>query len=140
MLPSVVACFSMPGPTEWLVIIAVLLIVLVGAVALFVGARIVRIQQPTFARALGCRMLTPFACLPVWFLLARAPVAGPVLGLASALPVDAVITWAIFRTTFSRALGADVLAWLFDGVCGVLLLTLLVAAGIMSVPGSGAGP
>jgi cytochrome c oxidase assembly factor CtaG len=132
--------FAMPGPREWLVIIALLLVLLAGAVARFFGARIVRIQHPTFTRALGCSILAPLAYVPVGLLLRSVPVLGPVLGLIVALLVDASITRAIFRTTFARGLGAAVLAWVFQGILAVLLLKLFIVGGLLPASGSGAGP
>jgi hypothetical protein len=117
-----------------------LLVLLAGAVARFFAARLVGIQHPTFARALGCSILAPLAYVPVGLLLHSVPVLGPVLGLIVALLVDGSITRAIFRTTFPRGLAAAVLTWVFQGIFGALLLKLLIVGGLLPAPGSGAGP
>jgi len=132
-----VGYFAMPGPREWLVLIALLLVLLFGAVARFFGARIVKIEHPTFVRALGCSILAPLAYVPVGLLLRSVPVLGPVLGLIVALLVDGSITRAIFRTTFPRGLAAAVLAWVFQGIFAALLLELFIGGGVLPDPGSG---
>ena len=126
--------FSMPGSAERLVILALLLIPLGGAVVRFFCARIVRIRQPTFLRALGCSILAPLASVPLWLLMGSIPLLGPVLTLIGVLLIDSLITRAIFRTTFGKALAAVTLTWILEGILAAILLKLLALAGLVPGP------
>jgi len=111
-----------------LIVVGALLGLLVQAAFLLWGARIARIEQRTYAKALGTALLGGIAAFILALVLGVIPIVGHVLGIIGGFFISALIMMPIFNTTFAKALGATVLAWtLFLVISGLLML---VAGGI----------
>ncbi len=106
--------------------------ILIHALFLLLAARIVDIPGRSFSKALICAVLGGIASFIVSILLIWLPIIGWILGLGAGFIITAVVVQYFFKTTFGKALGTSVLAWVF------LVVLFAILAGIGLVLGAGA--
>ena len=101
---------------------------LIGAAFLLWGAKIAGIRGASFGRALGALILSSIAALAVFGIsVLTGNVSEPVVSIIS-IVIDTLIIMAVFRTSFWRALLADILASiLIVLVAGAIALFAIVA-------------
>ena len=99
---------------------SLLLWLFISASFLLWGARLAGIPHRSYARAIGTLLLGGIASTITTFLLGPSLLAGPGLGILLGFGVSSLVMMALFDTTFTKALAANILAW---------VLSLLVAAG-----------
>jgi hypothetical protein len=120
------------GAALVIVLVAVLAAFCVQSLFLLLGARIAGIEHRSFGRALGTTILGGIASSVFAMGLSIAvPGLGTFVGSIAGFFVSALIMMPMFRTTYGKALGATVLAWVLGLVIigGVALLVVL-AGGI----------
>ena len=100
---------------------SLLLWLFISASFLLWGARLAGIPRRSYARAIGTLLLGGIASTITTFLLGPSLLAGPGLGILLGFGVSSLVMMALFDTTFTKALAANILAW---------VLSLLVAAGL----------
>ncbi len=98
-----------------------LLWLFISASFLLWGARLAGIPRRSYARAIGTLLLGGIASTFTTFLLSPSLLAGPGLGILLGFCISSLVMMALFDTTFTKALAANILAW---------VLSLLVAAGL----------
>ena len=96
-----------------------LLWLFVAASFLLWGARLAGIERRSFGRAIGAILLGGIASSILAGMVGISTAAGPLLGVLLGFCVSALVTMAIFDTTFGKALAANVLAWLLSIVVAV---------------------
>ncbi len=105
----------------------------IQALFLLWGARIAGIERRSFGRALAVVFLGGLAS-GVVSLLAAASIGPltPIVALVGGFAIEAVVAMPVFRTTFGRALGATVLAWIFSLLIlgAVVLVLVLLGVGL----------
>ena len=107
--------------------IAIFIWLLVSAAFLLWGARIAGTQTRSLGRALGTILLGGVASAFLRFVLSSAaPVVGTGLGILLGFTVSALVTMALFDTTFGKAFVANPLAWLLSLAVLVVLAFLFV--------------
>ena len=99
-----------------------LLWLFLSAAFLLWGARLAGIEKRSFGRAIGTILLGGLASLLLAAVLSAAPLVGTGAGLLLGFCVSSLVMMALFDTTFTKALAANILAW---------VLSLLVAAGLV---------
>lgn len=120
----------------WPVVVVIAVSILIGlfiqAGFLLLGARIVNIYNRSFAKAVGITMLGGIASTVLAALLGVIPDYGRALGIIGGFLLSLFITMAIFKTTFGKALGATVLAWVMGIVVigGMATLAGMLMAGL----------
>ncbi len=94
-----------------LAVSALLLWLFLSAAFLLWGARLAGIENRSFGRAIGTILLGGIATGIVGTLLQAAPFLGTGLGLLLGFCVSSLVMRTVFRTTFGKALVANILAW-----------------------------
>ena len=106
---------------------AILLWWFVAAAFLLWGAKLAGVENRSFGRALATILLGGFATLVVEAVFNTAPVLGTGLGLLLGFVVSAAIMMPIFKTTFGKALAANIIAWVLPLLLGLALFLLGLA-------------
>ena len=103
----------------------------VAAAFLLWGARLAGVERRSFGRALATILLGGLATFVVEVFFTQTPILGTGLGLLLGFLVSATIMMPIFRTTFGKALAANILAWVLPFLLGLALFLLgLAVAGV----------
>lgn len=117
-----------------IVIIIITFFVLSGFTLL--AAKIVKVENATFGKALAATFLGSLAGAAVSFLLGLlfGPllVVGAILSTIGAWLVDSLVVKAIFATSYGKGLLITLLASVLAGVVAVVLILLLVGASFLS--------
>jgi hypothetical protein len=122
----------------WLFVGMIAVLALIGlfiqAGFLLLGARIVNIYNRSFGKAMGITILGGIASTVLSALLGVIPEYGRALGIIGGFLISMFITMAIFKTTFGKALGATVLAWVMGIVVigGIVLLGGILMGGFVA--------
>jgi hypothetical protein len=91
------------------------------------GARLAGIGHRTYGRAFGTIFLGGIATVLLNLVLgASAPILGTGLGILLGFCVSALVTMALFDTTFGKALAANLLAWVL-GIVAMVGLSMALA-------------
>ncbi len=109
---------------------------LIQAAFLLWGAKLVGIEERSYAKALITAFLGGLASLLIWFVLGGVPLGGALLAFLAGFVVVALIMVPIFKTTFGKALGAAVLAWVLGWVVigGIsLMIAILFFGGVAAL-------
>jgi hypothetical protein len=122
--------------TTILVVVGLAIVGLIlQAFFLLLGARIAGIEGRSFWRAMGTTILGGVAATVFTAMLSVIPAVGTVLGFVGGFFASALIMMPIFRTTYGKALGATVLAWVLGSVIiGGIVLIVIVVAGTAVAP------
>ncbi len=96
----------------------------ISASFLLWGARIAGIQNRSYGRAIGTIFIGGIASFVLTILLSSAPLVGTGVGILLGFCVSAVVMMSIFKTTFGKALAANLIAW---------VLSIVVAVGLAVV-------
>jgi len=117
-----------------IVIIIITFFVLSGFTLL--AAKIVKVENATFGRALAATFLGSLAGAAVSFVLGLlfAPllVVGAILSTIGAWLIDSLVVKAIFATSYGKGLLITLLASVLAGVVAVVLILILVGASFLS--------
>lgn len=106
--------------------------VLVSAGFLLLGAGIAGVENSNCGKALGSTVLGGVASIAASFALGLVLRVGPASGFLGGFIMAAVVTQATLRTTFGKALGAQVLCWAFAVLlCGAVALPLFEAGKVL---------
>lgn len=108
----------------------VLVVLFVQSFFLLWGARIAGIEGRSFGRAFGATILGGLATFAVSVVLTATGPVAPIVGFIAGFVVTALVAMPVFRTTFGRALGATVLAWVLSLLIFGGLALLLVVLGV----------
>jgi len=120
-----------PGVAIWF-----LISLFIQAGFLLWGARIVQIEDRSFAKSIGVVIIGAAAFFLLSPLIADIPTIGPFFELLGGVLVTAIVMMPICNTTFGQALGATIIA----GVLGFVIIggiTILGSAmlNLMATPG-----
>ena len=91
--------------------------ILVGALFLWVAAKIVKIDGASYGKAILATIVCIIAAGNVNFFLAFIPVVGAILGFIAGILIMVFIIQKFFATTFGKAF----LAWLIDFIIMVII-------------------
>jgi|LSQX01.3.fsa_nt_gb hypothetical protein len=114
------------GLLAGIIAVAACLWLLISAAFLLLGARIAGVVNRSYGRALGIALLSGIASFALGYALGGIPILGAVMASVGGFLITALIMMPIFNTSFGKALGAAVLAWVFSLV--VVGGTAMVAA------------
>ena len=112
------------------IIFAFILMVIVGGFLMWVAAKIARIEESSFLRAIAAAVATSFVTVLASFLFKLVPVLGDFFGFIAGLVLAILVIKAIFRTSFGKAL----VVWIFHLVAAgvaVLLASMIMASSLM---------
>jgi len=117
----------------------VLIVVAIILVAFFVAsaftlwaARIVKVENATYGKALLATLLGSLAGGAVAVVLGFVPAVGPVLGIIGAWLIDSLVVKAIFSTSYGKGLLITLLASVLAGLVTAGIVLLLVMIGLLS--------
>lgn len=114
------------------IVVAIVIGLCIQAGFLLLGARIVNIYNRSFGKAVGITILGGIASTVLSALLGGIPEYGRALGIVGGFLISMFITMAIFKTSFGKALGATLLAWVMGVVVigGLVMLAGFLMAGL----------
>lgn len=122
--------FGLAGVALLVGIAVAVLALIVQSLFLLWGARIAGIEGRSFGRALATTILGGLAALAVSAVLAASGPVAPIVGFVAGFAVSALVAMPVFRTTFGRALGASVLAWVLSLLVVGAIALVLVGLGL----------
>lgn len=96
------------------------------------AAKIVKVDNATYGKALLATLLGSLAGGAVAFVLGFLPVVGYVLGIIGAWLVDSLVVKSIFDTGYGKGLLITLLASVLAAAVAVAIVLLLVLGGLMS--------
>ena len=112
------------------IILSVFIWLLVSAMFLLWGARIAGIKNRSLGKAMGTIIIGGIALAVLSVSLAALPVIGQIFSAIGSFLVTALVMMPIFNTTFGKALGATILAWVLSIIVIVVMVFVLLAIGI----------
>ena len=115
------------GLTLFGLVVAVLISLFIQASFLMWGAKLAGISGRTYGRAFGTIILAGVASSLLAWPLSTIPLFGWLGGFVGGFFITALILMALFDTSFGKALGATVIAW----VLGILVLGALAVVFMM---------
>jgi hypothetical protein len=120
------------GLTIVLVVFTVLISLFIQAGFLLWGAKLAGIGRRTYGKAIGTLILAGIASVLLSWPLSSLPIIGAVAGSLGGFLITALIMMALFDTTFGKALGATVIAWVLGIIVlgGIALLLVTLAGGM----------
>lgn len=122
--------FAMAGGALLLLAGAFVVVLFVQSLFLLWGARIAGIEGRGVGRAMAVTILGGLASIAVSAVLAASGPVAPIVGFAAGFIVTALVAMPVFRTSFGRALGASVLAWLLGLLVIGAIALLFVGLGL----------
>jgi hypothetical protein len=105
------------------IIFAFILMVIIGGLFMWIAAKIARVENASFVRALVAAIAASFVEMLVAFLFNLVPVLGNLFGFILGL----VITIFVIKTVFGTSFGKALLVWIFN------LLAVGVAIAVASI-------
>jgi len=90
----------------------------ISAAILLWAARMVGIENRSFGKALGTLFIGGIASAILTTVLSAAPLVGTGAGILIGFCVSSVVMMGFFSTTFGKALGANIIAW----VLGIIVV------------------
>ena len=124
--------FSALAAAAGIIIVIVIVTFFVASAFTLWAAKIVKVENATFGRALAATFLGTLAGAAVSFVLGLLPVVGFVLGIIGAWLIDSLVVKAIFATSYGKGLLITLLASVLAGVVAAGLILLLVFLGLAS--------
>ena len=124
--------FSALAAAAGIIIVVVIVTFFVASAFTLWAAKIVKVENATFGRALAATFLGTLAGAAVSFVLGLLPVVGFVLGIIGAWLIDSLVVKAIFATSYGKGLLITLLASVPAGVVAAGLILLLVFLGLAS--------
>jgi len=115
-----------------IIIVLVIVTFFVASAFTLWAAKIVKVGNVTYGRALAATFLGTLAGAAVYFLLSLLPVVGFVLGIIGGWLVDSLVVKAIFATSYGKGLLITLLASVLAAAVAVGLTLLVVAVGLVS--------
>ena len=112
------------------IIFLFILMVLLGGLFMWIAAKIVRVADATFVRALVASIGAAFMSVLVAFLFNLVPVIGNLFGFILGLVLSIFVIKAAFRTSFGQAL----LVWIFNLIAtfiAVILAAMISASSLV---------
>jgi len=94
--------------------------VIIGGLLMWVAAKIARVEESSFGRAMFAAIATSFVSILVAFVFNLVPAFGNLFGFIVGLVLSILIIKAVFRTSFGQAL----LVWIFNLIAAVLAIVL----------------
>ena len=124
--------FSALAAAAGIIIVVVIVTFFVASAFTLWAAKIVKVENATFGRALAATFLGTLAGAAVSFVLGLLPVVGFVLGIIGAWLIDSLVVKAIFATSYGKGLLITLLASVLAGAVATGLILLLVFLGLAS--------
>lgn len=115
-----------------IIIVVIIVTFFVASAFTLLAAKIVKVENATYGRALAATFLGSLAGGAVAFVLGFVPVVGFVLGIVGAWLIDSLVVKAIFATSYGKGLLITLLASVLAAVVVVVIVLLLVVAGLLS--------
>ena len=115
-----------------IIIVVVIVMFFVASAFTLLAAKIVKVENATYGRALAATFLGSLAGAAVAFVLGFVPVVGFVLGIVGAWLIGSLVVKAIFATSYGKGLLITLLASVLAAVVAVVIVLLLVVAGLLS--------
>ena len=115
-----------------IIIVIVIVTFFVASAFTLWAAKIVRVEDATYGRAIAATFLGTLAGAAVHFVLSLLPVVGFVLGIIGGWLVDSLVVKAIFATSYGKGLLITLLASVLAAAVAVGLTLLVVAVGLVS--------
>lgn len=112
------------------IIFAFILMVIIGGFLMWVAAKIARVEESSFIRAIAAAIATSFVTVLVSFLFKLVPVFGDFFGFIAGLVLAILVIKAVFRTSFGKA----VVVWIFQLVAtgiAILLASMIMASSLL---------
>ena len=115
-----------------IIIVVVVIAFFVASAFTLLAAKIVKVENATYGRALAATFLGGLAGGAAAFLLGLIPIAGTVLGIIGGWLIDSLVVMAIFRTSYGKGLLVTLLARVLAAAVTVGIVLLLVLVGLLS--------
>jgi|WetSurMetagenome_2_1015567.scaffolds.fasta_scaffold1129319_1 hypothetical protein len=112
------------------IIFAFILMVIVGGLLMWAAAKIARVEDSSFGRAMTAAVASSFVTVLVSFLFKLVPVLGDFFGFIAGLVLAILIIKAVFRTSFGKAL----IVWMFHLVAtfvAIVLAAMIMASSLL---------
>lgn len=112
------------------IIFAFILMVIIGGLLMWIAAKLARVENASFGRAMAAAVAASFVEVLVSFLFNLVPALGNLFGFILGLVVTILVIKTIFRTSFGKAL----LVWVFNLVAAfvaIALSAMLMASSLM---------
>jgi len=111
---------------ELRLVIAIILWPCLQAALLLGIARLTRIEDRSYGRAMISTLLGGVVMVLLYFILGNIPTIGYMLVFVVGMIVSAIIMMRIFETTFGKAIKATIIAWFFGLFLFAAILILIV--------------
>ena len=94
------------------------------------GAKLAGIKNRSWGKAIATIIVGGIAFVILNIALAALPIIGQLFSVIGGFIVSALVMMSIFRTTFGKALCANLLAWVLSIIVIVVMVFVLLAIGI----------
>lgn len=112
------------------IIFLFILMVILGGLFMWIGAKIVRVENSSFGRALVAAIGSSFVSVLAAFLFNLLPVIGNLFGFIIGLVLSIVAIKAAFGTSFGKAM----LVWIFNLIAtfiAIVLVAMITASSLL---------
>jgi hypothetical protein len=112
------------------IIFTFILMVIIGGLLMWIAAKLARVEDASFGRAMAAAVAASFVEVFVSFLFNLVPFLGNLFGFILGLVITILVIKAVFRTSFGKAL----LVWIFNLVAAfaaIVLAAMLMASSLM---------
>ncbi len=112
------------------IIFAFILMVIIGGFLMWIAAKIVKVENSSFLRAIVAAIATSFVTVLVSFLFKLIPTLGDFFGFIAGLVIAILIIKVLFRTSFGKAL----VVWMFyllANFIAIILAAMIMASSLL---------
>ena len=112
------------------IIFAFILMVIIGGLLMWIAAKITRVENSSFGRAMAAAVATSFVTILASFLFKLVPVLGDFFGFIAGLVLTILVIKAVLRTSFGKAF----VVWIFYLVAAgvaVALAAMIMASSLL---------
>ena len=102
------------------IIFVFVFMVIISGILMWVAAKIARVENATFGRAMLAAIAASFVEVVVAFVFNAVPILGNLIGFIIGLIASILVIKAVFRISFGKAL----LVWIFNLVAALIAIVL----------------
>ncbi|MBI4804042.1 MAG: hypothetical protein HY795_02270 [Desulfovibrio sp.] len=101
---------------------------LLSSLALYMGAKISRIQKASYRGAIYSTIISGGVCFFSNMVLSTIPILGNLAAFFISFLLSAAVTSSIFNCSFSKGLSAEIIRWIVSAALGIMLFVGSCAA------------
>jgi len=112
------------------IIFAFILMVIIGGLLMWIAAKITRVENSRFGRAMAAAVATSFVTILASFLFKLVPVLGDFFGFIAGL----ILTILVIKVAFGTSFGKAFVVWIFYLVAAgiaIALATMIMASSLL---------